>query len=171
MKKFYSKPVDDPVHGHFDSTTEFEYFKILLKLQESGEIKDLNRQEEFILMPSFKDSSSNTVRKMTYASDFTYVNVATNKKVIVDCKGSAFCIDEKFKVKFKLLKYIQKDEKDIQYAIVIKYKDKWYDLENKESSKEYRTLHADENKKKKAKKEAREKAKADKSVTKKSVKK
>lgn len=166
MKKFYSKPVDDPIHGHFDSTTEFDYFKLLLKLQENGEIKDLQRQIEYTLMPSFKDSFGNTVRKMCYSSDFTYFNVATNKTVIVDCKGSAYCIDEKFKVKFKLLKYLQKDEKDIQYAIVIKYKDKWYDLENKESAKEYRTLHAEENKKKKAKKEAREKAKIEKVVSK-----
>ena len=165
--KFYSKKIDDPIYGHFDSQTEFDYFKVLLKLQENGEIKDLERQIEFELIPSFKDSSLTTVRKMCYTSDFTYFNVATNKKIIVDCKGSAFCIDEKFRVKFKLLKYLQKDEKDIQYAIVIKYKDKWYDLENKESSKEYRTLHAEDNKKKKAKKEARDKLKAEKPVVKK----
>jgi hypothetical protein len=170
MQKYYSKKVDDPVYGHFDSTTEFEYFKVLLRLQENGVIKDLDRQEEFLLIPSFKDSSSNTVLKMTYASDFTYVDIATNKKVIVDCKGSAFSIDEKFKVKWKLLKYLQKEDKNIQHQIVIKYKDKWYDLENKIQKKEYKTLHAEENKKKaerKAKREEEKKLKAEKSVSKK----
>lgn len=167
MAKFYSKKVDDSVHGHFDSETEFEYFKVLLKLQENGEIKNLVRQIEHELLPSFKDSSLNTVRKMTYSSDFEYIDVATNKQMIVDSKGSAFCIDEKFKVKWKLLKYLKKDEKDIQYAIVIKYKGKWYDLESKDSSKEYRTLHAEDNKNKKARKEARDKLKAEKPVVKK----
>jgi hypothetical protein len=165
--KFYSKKIDDPIYGHFDSQTEKDYFDVLLKMQENGEIKNLTRQVEYELLPTFKDSSSTTVRKMCYTSDFTYFHIATNKTVIVDCKGSAFCIDEKFRVKFKLLKYIQKDEKDIEYQIIIKYKDKWYDLENKIQSKEYRTLHAEENKKKKARKEAREKAKAEKSTTKK----
>lgn len=160
--KFYSKKVDDPIYGHFDSETEFNYYKVLLKMQENGEIKGLNRQVIHSLIPSFKDSCLNTVQKMTYSSDFEYVDVATNRTVIVDCKGSAFCIDEKFKCKWKMLKYLQKDEPNIQYKIVIKYKDIWYDLENKIDKKTYKTLHAEENKKKaerKAKREAEKKVK------------
>jgi hypothetical protein len=90
-----------------------------------------------------------------------------NKKIICDAKGSEFNIDPTFKNKWKLLKYLHKDEKDIEYQIVIKYKDVWYNIESKEEKKIYRTLHAEENKRKKAKKEAKEKAKVDKVVKKK----
>lgn len=160
--KFYSKKIDDDTYGHFDSQTEFDYFKVLLKMQENGEIKDLNRQVVHLLIPSFKDSCLNTVQKMTYSSDFEYVDVATNRTVIVDCKGSEFCIDEKFKCKWKMLKYLQKDEPNIQYKIVIKYKDVWYNIEDKDEKKRYKTLHTEENKKKaerKAKREAEKKVK------------
>lgn len=157
---FKSKKIDHPIYGHFDSEAEFKYYtNVLLPLQEKGDIKDLDRQVKYLLIPSFKDSCGNTVLKMEYNSDFTYFNVVKNKTVIVDVKGSAFNIDEKFKVKWKLLKYLQKDdEKDIEYQIMIEYSPnknvpkKWYNIEDKNEKKIYKTLHAEANKNKKSKK-------------------
>jgi hypothetical protein len=164
--RFGSKKVTDKNGIVWDSTTEYNYSLILDKLQEKGEIKDLRRQVTYNLIPSFKDGQGNSIRKMDYVADFVYIDVATNNKVILDVKGSAFNIDPVFSNKWKLLKYNLKDEKDIQFKIMIKYKDVWYDLESKEDKKVYKELHAEGNKKKKAKKEAREKVKADKSVSK-----
>lgn len=156
---FKSKKIDDPVYGHFDSEAEFKYFiNVLLPLQEKGVIKDLDRQVKYLLIPSFKDSLGNTVLKMEYKSDFTYFDIVNNKIIIVDVKGSAFNIDEKFKVKWKLLKYLQRDEKNIEYQIVIEYSPnkkipkKWYNIEDKNEKKEYKSLHAEVNKNKKSKK-------------------
>lgn len=156
---FKSKKIDDPIYGHFDSEAEFKYFiNVLLPLQEKGVIKDLDRQVKYLLIPSFKDSLGNTVLKMEYKSDFTYFDIVNNKIIIVDVKGSAFNIDEKFKVKWKLLKYLQRDEKNIEYQIVIEYSpnkkipEKWYNIEDKNEKKEYKSLYAEANKNKKSKK-------------------
>lgn len=169
--RFGSKKVTDEKGVVWDSTTEYNYSLILNKLQEQGKIKDLTRQISYNLIPSFKDGQGNNIRKMDYVADFVYIDVATNNKVILDVKGSAFNIDPVFTNKWKLLKYNLKDETDIQFKIMIKYKDIWYDLESKEDKKNYKTLHAEANRQKKAKKETKEKAKTDKSVAKKSAKK
>jgi hypothetical protein len=169
--RFGSKKVTDKNGIVWDSTTEYNYSLILDKLQEKGEIKNLCRQVSYNLTPSFKDGQGNNIRKMDYVADFVYIDVATNNKVILDVKGSAFNIDPVFTNKWKLLKYNLKDEKDIQFKIMIKYKDVWYDLESKEDKKTYKTLHAESNKQKKAKKEARDKLKVEKVTTKKTKKK
>jgi hypothetical protein len=169
--RFGSKKVTDKNGIVWDSTTEYNYSLILDKLQEKGEIKNLERQVSYNLIPSFKDGQGNNIRKMDYVADFVYIDVATNNKVILDVKGSAFNIDPVFTNKWKLLKYNLKDEKDIQFKIMIKYKDVWYDLESKEDKKTYKTLHAEANKQKKAKKEAKEKVKSEKTVSKKVKKK
>lgn len=154
--RFFSKKVDDPIYGHFDSETEFKYYKYLLKLQEDGEIKDLKKQVEHMLIPSFKDSLGNTVRSCTYTSDFEYINVATNNLIITDCKGSKFCIDEKFKVKYKMLKYLQKDIPNIQYSIVMEEEGRWFDIEDKNDKKQYNLIQKEKNAKKKERKAKRE---------------
>lgn len=170
--RFGSKKVTDENGVIWDSTTEYNYGLKLKKLQEEGKIKDLQFQVEFVLIPAFKDGQGISNRKMSYLADFVYIDVVTNKKIICDAKGSEFNIDPTFKNKWKLLKYLHKDETDIEYQIAIKYKDVWYNIESKEEKKIYRTLHAEDNKKKKARKEARENAKAEKPVAKKkSVKK
>ena len=152
--RFGSKKVTDENGVIWDSTTEYKYGLKLKELQEKGVIKDLQRQVEHVLIPSFKDGQGNSIRKMSYISDFEYIDVATGKYVILDVKGSAFNIDPVFSNKFKLLKYNLREEKNIQYKIMIKYKDVWYDLEDKEQKRTYRNLHA-EAKKNKAEKKAK----------------
>ena len=108
--RFGSKKVTDEKGVVWDSTTEYNYSLILNKLQEQGKIKDLTRQISYNLIPSFKDGQGNNIRKMDYVADFVYIDVATNNKVILDVKGSAFNIDPVFTNKWKLLKYNLKDE-------------------------------------------------------------
>ena len=155
--RFGSKKVTDENGVVWDSTTEYKYGLILKELQEKGVIKNLKRQIEHVLIPSFKDGQGNSIRKMSYISDFEYIDVATGKYVILDVKGSAFNIDPTFKCKFKLLKYNLKEDLNIQYKIMIKYKDVWYDLENKEEKKKYKTLYAEANKKKSERKAKKKK--------------
>ena len=62
-RKFSSKKVVDDKYGQFDSTTEYKYWLYLVDLQEKGIITNLDRQREFLLVPSFKDSYGKTVRK------------------------------------------------------------------------------------------------------------
>lgn len=145
--RFGSKKVTTKDGITYDSTTEYKYSLVLNELQEKGEIKNLERQIEHVLIPSFKDGQGNSVRKMSYISDFEYDEVATGKHIILDVKGSEFNIDPVFKSKFKLLKYNLKDEKNIEYKIVIKYKDIWYNLESKEEKKKYKEIYSSRKKK------------------------
>lgn len=143
MARFYSKKVTDEDGVIWDSTTEYNFGLKLKRLQEEGEIKDLQFQVEFVLIPAFKDGQGISNRKMSYIADFVYIDVMTNKKIICDSKGSEFNIDSVFKNKWKLLKYLNKDEKNIEYQIVIKYKDLWYNIESKEEKKLYKSIKSE----------------------------
>ena len=147
--RFFSKKVTDENGVVWDSTTEYNLGLKLKKLQEEGKIKDLQFQVEFVLIPAFKDGQGVSNRKMSYLADFVYIDVVTNKKIICDAKGSEMNIDPTFKNKWKLLKYLHKDEKDIEYKIMIKYKDVWYDIENKEEKRTYKAIKAEKQKTKK----------------------
>ena len=147
--RFFSKKVTDENGVVWDSTTEYNLGLKLKKLQEEGKIKDLQFQVEFVLIPAFKDGQGVSNRKMSYLADFVYIDVVTNKKIICDAKGSEMNIDPTFKNKWKLLKYLHKDEKDIEYKIMIKYKDVWYDIENKEEKRTYKAIKAEKKAKKK----------------------
>ena len=132
MARFFSKPVDNE-YGHFDSKTEADYYEVLLKRQDKGEISELDRQRVFMLQEKFKMDSGEGVRKIEYISDFTYME--NGQLVIVDAKGSIFNIEETFKIKFKLLKYIHKG---CRFEIILKNKDIWYNIEDKEQKKAYK---------------------------------
>lgn len=148
--KFYSKKVIDENGIIWDSTTEYKYGLELKKLQEKGVIKDLQRQVPYLLIPSFKDGQGNSVRKTEYVADFVYIDVATGHTVIVDSKGSEFNIDPVFKLKYKMLKDKFKEDNTVEFQVIIKYKDVWYNLESKEEKRKYREIY--NNRKKKAKK-------------------
>lgn len=132
MARFYSKPVDNE-RGHFDSKTEADYYEVLLKRQNEGEISNLDRQRPFILQEKFKMDNGEGVRKIEYFSDFTYIE--NGQLVIIDAKGSLFNIEETYKIKWKLLKYIHKD---CRFEIILKSKDVWYNIEDKEQKKAYK---------------------------------
>jgi hypothetical protein len=85
----------------FDSRKEANRWEELLLIERSGEIKDLQRQVEFELIPSqtetyeryakdgrrLKDGVRVLERACVYVADFTYVNVKTGERVVEDTKG------------------------------------------------------------------------------------
>lgn len=82
----------------FDSKREAKRYHELLMLQKSGMIKDLQRQVPFLLIPDQREQD--TVgrrggvykgrvieRKVTYISDFCYIDCDSGKMVVEDAKG------------------------------------------------------------------------------------
>ena len=145
--KFSSKKVSDKKWGEFDSTTEYKYWLHLIDMQEKGLITNLNRQKEFLLVPSFKDSYKNTVRQMVYISDFTFSK--EGKEHIVDVKGSLYNTTQEWKVKWKMCKYLYQD---YVYEVMVTLNGKWYNCEDKLEKKEYKEIVNQNKLKKKSKK-------------------
>ena len=94
----------------FDSIKEKDYYLILKHYENNGKIKDLKRQVEFILQPSFKVDNK-TIRAIKYIADFSYTDTATNEKVVVDVKSSITAKDKTYIIKKKLFMYKYKDYK------------------------------------------------------------
>lgn len=107
----------------FDSQKEaHRYFELKL-LQRAGEIKDLELQKEFELIPAqyesferygkkgqrLKDGKRCIEKSCVYKADFTYTDIKSGKTVVEDVKGyvdpssAGFA---KFVIKRKLMLYI-----------------------------------------------------------------
>lgn len=72
----------------FDSNRELQRYKILLFLQKSGKIKDLDRQVKFLLIPTQKDEKGKLIeREVSYYADFVYTDTETGLFVVEDVKG------------------------------------------------------------------------------------
>lgn len=69
----------------FDSIKERNYYIKLEFMQRTGQIKELQRQVEFILIETFK-LENKTYRKTKYIADFTYKD-QEGKYHVVDTKG------------------------------------------------------------------------------------
>ena len=69
----------------FDSIKERNYYIRLEYLQRAGEISELKRQVEFVLIETFK-LDDKTYRKTKYIADFTYKD-KEGKYHVVDTKG------------------------------------------------------------------------------------
>lgn len=122
----------------FDSLVEKDWYIHLEEEQSKGNIFDLKAQVTFTIQDGFRLDSGEAVRSITYTADHMW----TDKEGRVHCcdtKGSEFNIEEKFRIKFKMLKNMHKD---YIYHIVIRYDGKWFDLEDKESKKQYKELKA-----------------------------
>ena len=86
-----------------DSRKEALRWTQLLLLQRAGEISDLKRQVEFILIPDQREPSTEVYqkgekkgmpkqgnlleRKVVYVADFVYNDMKTGKRVVEDVKG------------------------------------------------------------------------------------
>lgn len=85
----------------FDSKKEANRYKELKLLEKAGEIKDLELQKVFELIPSFKKNGK-TYRKTTYKADFSYFDTKEGKYIVEDVKGFKTDI---YKLKKKLFEY------------------------------------------------------------------
>lgn len=100
MNKYGNKKIT--VDGEtFDSRREYKRFKELQILERAGEISDLRRQVQFLLIPAqyeeYERSGKNgqrltngrrcVERECSYLADFVYKDTATGRKVVEDTKG------------------------------------------------------------------------------------
>ena len=83
----------------FDSKLEAGRYRELLLLEKAGQIRNLRRQVEFELQPSFKKNGK-TIRKISYIADFVYEE--SGQTIVEDAKGMR---TEIFRLKKKLFEF------------------------------------------------------------------
>ena len=85
----------------FDSRREYARYRELQLLERAGEIKDLRRQVQYLLIPAHYEEYERygkkgqrltngrrcVERECSYVADFVYRETATGKKVVEDTKG------------------------------------------------------------------------------------
>ncbi len=116
MRPKYGNRKIKNAYGTYDSQLEWSRFLFLSNREKEGEITNLRRQVEYLLIPSqygteikhlkTKDKEVRVLleRSCSYVADFVYER---NGKVIVeDCKGSKGIITEAAKIKKKLLLWV-----------------------------------------------------------------
>lgn len=93
--KYHAVKINTP-DGVFDSKKEYRRWLELLRMQEDGEIKDLQRQQVYELIPAYKEPDTvgpkGGIRKgkviekaCTYIADFCYIQ--NGELVVEDTKG------------------------------------------------------------------------------------
>ena len=115
--KYWNKKVEiDSIV--FDSKKEGDYYLYLKQLQENGQIANLRLQVSYEIIPAVQGekivhlkTKTKTVpyciqRATHYVADFVYVETATGKEHVVDVKGKTAPLTEGFKLKQKLMRYV-----------------------------------------------------------------
>ena len=100
----------------YDSQLEFARFLFLSNREKEGEITNLRRQVEYLLIPAqygteikhlkTKDKEVRVLleRSCSYIADFVYER--NGKTIVEDCKGAKGIITEAAKIKKKLLLWV-----------------------------------------------------------------
>ena len=88
----------------YDSQKEANRAFELGLLLKAGEIKNLERQKRFEIVPK-----TETERAVFYVADFCYLEVKTNKLICEDVKSDATRKDKAYIIKRKLFKYLYKN--------------------------------------------------------------
>ena len=88
----------------FDSRLEAERYAQLKLMERAGDIRDLELQPEYELIPSFKKDGK-TWRRTVYKADFRYILAEGDRIIIEDVKGSTAVITDVFRLKQKLFEY------------------------------------------------------------------
>lgn len=102
----------------FDSRREAKRYQELKLLERAGEIRDLELQKEFELIPNQYAADTTTTlkngkekvvkgklleRKCVYRADFTYADVKSGETVVEDAKGFH---TKEYTIKRKLMLYV-----------------------------------------------------------------
>lgn len=92
------------VDGHlFDSKREAEVYAELKLLQKHGDVKDIELQPEFELLPSFRAGKAN-YRGIKYRADFR-VTYHDGRQEVWDVKSRITAKNPEYRMKVKLLLY------------------------------------------------------------------
>ena len=113
--KYHTAPIDERTRDGITFASKGEMYRYLeLKLKEkAGEIKDLELQPRYELIPQFTDWKGEKYNSITYVADFRYYEVITKRIVVEDFKGYETDV---FKIKEKLLRY---KYPDLDFRIII----------------------------------------------------
>lgn len=92
----------------FDSRKELERYIVLLDRQKRGEIRNLERQKKFLLIPKQTDRSGKVLeREISYIADFVYrqrdPEKLADERIIEDVKGYK---TKEYIIKRKLFLYV-----------------------------------------------------------------
>lgn len=101
QRKYNNMPCE-VAHIRFDSQKEAVRYMELKGLFEAGLIKDIRLQHHFTLQEAFKTIDGESVRKMEYIADFTYIDQQGNF-IIEDVKSEATRKDKVYRLKKKLM--------------------------------------------------------------------
>lgn len=88
----------------FDSRKEARRYAELKIMEKAGEIKDLELQKPYVILPSFFDKQGNRQTAVKYVADFVYVDKDGNT-VIEDVKSPATRKDRVYRLKKKMMAY------------------------------------------------------------------
>ena len=100
----------------YDSQLELSRFIFLSNREKEGEITNLRRQVEYLLIPAqygteikhlkTKDKEVRVLleRSCSYIADFVYER--NGETIVEDCKGSKYIITADFKIKKKLMLWV-----------------------------------------------------------------
>lgn len=113
FSKYKAKKIDT-ADGRFDSGLEWKRWLYLKELEKSGEIKNLERQKEYTLIPKQVKDGKVLFRESKYVSDFEYDDAKTGEHVVEDTKGVVL---PQFKMKQKLMYWL--------FGIEVKIVRKW----------------------------------------------
>lgn len=106
IRKYRNKPVTN-AFGRFDSLKEWRRYVLLLDAQKRGEIKNLQRQVKFNLVPVQRDENGKLLeRAVDYYADFSYEK--DGKLIVEDVKSEICNTIATFKIKKKLMLYVHK---------------------------------------------------------------
>ena len=96
--KYFAKKLSTK-DGVFDSQKEYHYWCVLKRMEESGEISNLDRQVKFVLIPTQygfeyvdngkgkrKEKKKVIERECSYVADFVFTDNASGKQKVIDVK-------------------------------------------------------------------------------------
>ena len=93
----------DGIEHH--SQAEAKRWTQLKLLERAGEIKDLQRQVKYVLIPSQKEGKKTIERECSYIADFVYTDLRTGQTVVEDTKGFR---TKDYTIKRKLMLWVHK---------------------------------------------------------------
>jgi hypothetical protein len=100
----------------FDSAWEAEVYRMLKLRAYVGEIRDLQRQVTFVLLPGFRDKWKKWHKPIEYRADFTFFE--GDQYTVVEPKG---VLTDDFRIKEKLFRF---QYPDIRLEIMKKPKER-----------------------------------------------
>ncbi len=116
MRPKYGNSKIKNAYGTFDSQLEWSRFLFLSNREKEGEITNLRRQVEYLLIPAqygteikhlkTKDKEVRVLleRSCSYIADYVYER--NGETIVEDCKGAKGIITEAAKIKKKLLLWV-----------------------------------------------------------------